>query len=80
MLLDLTESNDRQVKILVRELEKELPASYEATIERVGAEFRVRVQGSFSYMIPVEQGLASPTVAANVAGRTLRELVKWSKR
>jgi hypothetical protein len=80
MLLDLTESKDRQVQILVRELEKELPASYEATIEREGNEFRVRVKGVFSYMIPADQGLQSPIVAANIAGRTLRELVKGANK
>lgn len=80
MLLDLTESKDRRVHVLVRELEKELPAAYEATIERVGDEFKVRVKGTFSYMIPADQGLSSPSMAANIAGRTLRELVKGANK
>lgn len=80
MLLDQTNDPDRRVRVLVRELEKELPAAYEATIERVGSEFRVSVKGTFAYMIPADAGLEYPTKAANIAGRTLRELVKGAKR
>jgi hypothetical protein len=81
VLQDLTESTDRRVKVLIRELEKELPAAYEATIEheKDTNEYRVKVHGTFSYMIPAE-GLEHPTMAANIAGRTLRELVKGAKK